>query len=71
MLKQSHEEYSKRHLRNNNAMFREDIGIWKAPHPEVDNAFERIRSKLYIKYPQYPWISRLHKKRKRRNNLYN
>lgn len=58
---------NKKHLRNNNAFFREDIGIWKAPHPEVDNIFERFRSKLYTKHRQYPWLSRLYKSRKRRN----
>lgn len=57
---------SKKHKRNMNAFFREDIGINKAPHPEVDNSFERLRTYLFLKHPKYPWISRLYKSRKRR-----
>lgn len=57
---------SKQHLRNINAFFREDIGINKAPHPEADNGFERLRTNLFLKYPKYPWIARLYKSRKRR-----
>lgn len=57
---------SKSHKRNMNAFFREDVGIWKPPHPEVDNEIERLRTKLFLKYPQYSWISRLYKSRKRR-----
>ena len=56
---------SKKHKRNMNAFFREDVGIWKVPHPEVDNSFEMLRSKLYVKYPKYKCISRLCKKRRR------
>lgn len=58
---------SKKHKRNMNAFFREDIGIWKAPHPEVDNSFERLRTSFYLKHPKYPWLSRIYKSRKRRN----
>ena len=57
---------SKKHLRNMNAFFREDIGIWKAPHPEVDNGIERLRSRLYLKNSLFFWLSRLYKTRKRR-----
>ncbi len=57
---------SKKHKRNMNAFFREDIGIWKAPHPEVDNRVERLRSMLYMKHSKFSWISRLYKTRKRR-----
>ena len=58
---------SKKHKRNMNDFFREDIGIWKAPHPEVDNKFERLRTRLYLKCPQFSWTSRLYKSRKKRN----
>lgn len=60
---------SVREKRNANALFREEIGIDKLPHPEADNAFERLRSKLYLRLPRYPCISRLHKSRKRRDAL--
>jgi len=56
---------SKKHKRNMNAFFREDVGIWKVPHPEVDNALERLRSKIFIKNPKIYWVSRLYKRRKR------
>lgn len=62
---------SKKHKRNMNAFFREDIGIWKAPHPEVDNSFERLRSKLFLKSKKLYWVSRLFKSRKRRRKTYN
>lgn len=58
---------SKKHKRNMNAFFREDIGIWNAPHPEVDNSFERLRSKVYLNQKNCCWVSRLRKSRKRRN----
>lgn len=57
---------SKKHKRNMNAFFREDVGIWKPPHPEVDNIIEKTRSLLYLKYPYLSWISRLNKSRRRR-----
>lgn len=56
---------SKSHKRNMNAFFREDVGIWKAPHPEVDNCFEKLRSKLFLKSKKLFWVSRLYKRRKR------
>ena len=62
---------SKKHKRNMNAFFREDVGIWKAPHPEVDNGFERFRSKLFLKSKKLYWISRLYKSRKRRSKTNN
>jgi len=57
---------SRRLRKNTNAFFREDLKIDHAHHPEVDNAWERFRTRMYLKYPQYPWISRLYKTRKRR-----
>lgn len=62
---------SKKHKRNMNAFFREDVGIWKAPHPEVDNSFERLRSKLFLKSQRLHWVSRLYKSRKRRSKTNN
>ncbi len=41
-------ELSKRYKRKMNCICREKIGIEKALHPEVDNIFERIRSKIAI-----------------------
>ena len=46
-------------------MNNEDVGIWKAPHPEVDNCFEKLRSKLFLKSKKLFWVSRLYKRRKR------
>lgn len=60
---------SKKHKRNINAFFREDVGIWKAPHPEVDNLLERLRSKIYLNYKNCCRVSRLRKSRKRRNRI--
>lgn len=57
---------SRRQRKNTNAFFREDLKIEHAHHPEVDNAWERFRTRIYLKYPQFPWISRLYKTRKRR-----
>ena len=56
---------SKKHKRNMNAFFREDVGMWKVPHPEVDNGFERLRSKIFLKNKKLYWVSRLYKRRKR------
>lgn len=39
-------EVSKRDKRKMNRMGREKIGLKNALHPEVDNAFERTRSKF-------------------------
>ena len=61
---------SKKHKRNMNAFFREVVGIWKAPHPEVDNSFERLRSKLFLKSKKLYWVSRLYKRRKRATERY-
>ncbi|MBP3329148.1 MAG: hypothetical protein J6L91_09595 [Clostridia bacterium] len=57
---------SRKSRRDVNAFFREDLGIDHAHHPEVDNAWERFRTHMYLKHTQYPWISRLNKSRKRR-----
>ena len=43
-------KFSKRFERRMNRMFREVVGTDRIPHPEVDNAFERLRSKLVIKF---------------------
>ena len=55
--------------RNDNAFIREEIGSNKLIYPEADNAFERMRSALYLKNPDYPRISRLYKSRRRRGVL--
>ena len=57
---------SRKIRKNTNAFFREDLKINHSHHPEVDNAWERFRTRMYLKYPQCPWISRLYKTRKRR-----
>ena len=57
-------KHSKKHLKNINAMFREDIGKKDAMHPEVDNAVERLRSKMVIKFaPRLNWLSRNRKRK--------
>ena len=33
-----------------NRLFREHVGGTYIPHPEVDNIFERIRSKIVVKF---------------------
>lgn len=70
-VKKAVSEYkpTRREKRNFNALFREDIGISKPPHPEVDNAWERFRTHMYLKYPQYPRLSRLYKSRKRMGKI--
>ncbi len=66
-IKSVHEcKIPRKEKRNYNALFREELGFSKPPHPEADNAWERFRSSMYLKYPQYPRISRLYKSRKRR-----
>lgn len=57
---------SVRQKRNENAFLREDIGFDYAVFPEADNAFERLRTRLYLRFPCCPWISRMYKSRKRR-----
>ena len=52
-----------------NAFFREELGGDKAIYPEADNAFERLRSALYLRFPHCPRLSRLYKSRKRRGVL--
>jgi hypothetical protein len=66
MAEQPELKLSRTMRRNTNAFFREDLKIDHAHHPEVDNAWERFRTRMYLKYPQHPWISRLYKTRKRR-----
>ena len=57
---------SVRAKRNENAFLREDIGSDSVRFPEADNAFERLRTRLYLRFPCCPWISRMYKSRKRR-----
>ena len=57
---------SRKMRRNTNAFFREDLKINSPHYPEVDNAWERFRTRMYLKYPQHSWISRLYRIRKRR-----
>lgn len=42
-------EISVRGRRKINRLFREIVGSSKIPHPEVDNYYERIRSKIVRK----------------------
>lgn len=37
-------QFSKKFKKRMNRLFREQAGIKKIPHPEVDNLYERIRS---------------------------
>ena len=39
-------ELSKRFKRKMNRFFREEVGTENIPHPEVDNLWERLRSKI-------------------------
>lgn len=43
-------EFSNRFKRNMNRLFREQLGAKKALHPEVDNAYERVRSYIVRKW---------------------
>lgn len=43
-------DYSVKHRRKMNRFFREQIGSMKIPHPEVDNCYEQIRSKIILKF---------------------
>ncbi len=45
--------YSKKHKRKMNRINRETIGRTKAIYPEVDNAFERLRSEILRKIKKY------------------
>lgn len=60
------EPISVKSKRNGNALFREDLGFDDVIYPEADNAFERLRTKLYLRFPRCPWFSRLYKSRKGR-----
>ena len=42
-------EYSVKHRRKINQLFREIVGSSNVPNPEVDNFYERTRSKLVRK----------------------
>ena len=50
VLNLKHIELSKRVKRKTNRIFREKLGNTQPKYPEVDNKFERIRSKLIIKF---------------------
>lgn len=39
-------EFSDRFKRRMNRMFREQVGSQRIPHPEVDNGWERLRSRV-------------------------
>ena len=41
---------SKKFKRKMNRLFREKLGIDRIPHPEVDNFYERLRSKLVVAF---------------------
>ena len=41
---------SKKFKRKMNRLFREELGIDRIPHPEVDNFYERFRSELAIAF---------------------
>ncbi len=41
-------EYSDRHKRKMNRIFRETAHCSKIPYPEVDNFFERFKSKVIV-----------------------
>ena len=44
------EEFSDRFKIRMNRIFREQAGIKKIPHPEVDNPYERVRSGIIRAY---------------------
>ena len=43
-------EWSVKFKRKMNRLFRERVGSKRAMHPEVDNAYERIRSKIIYNF---------------------
>ncbi len=43
-------DYSVKHRRKMNRFFREKIGSANIPYSEVDNCYERTRSKLMVKF---------------------
>lgn len=43
-------ELSDRFKKKMNRLFREQVGIMKIPHPEVDNLYERARSAIVRAY---------------------
>ena len=55
---------SKQHKRRMNRLFRERVGGVFLPFPEVDNLYERVRSKLVIKLKMNEFFDR-RKKHKR------
>ena len=55
---------SKRHKIRMNRLFRERVGGTFLPFPEVDNFYERVRSKLVIKLKINEFFDRLQKRRR-------
>ena len=55
---------SKRHKIRMNRLFRERVGGTFLPFPEVDNFYERVRSKLVIKFKINQFFD--HRKKRRR-----
>ena len=55
---------SKRHKIRMNRLFRERFGGTFLPFPEVDNFYERVRSKLVIKFKTNQFFD--HRKKRRR-----
>ncbi len=58
---------SKRHKIRINRIFRERVGSTIPPYPEVDNLYERVRSKLVIKFKINEFLDR---RRKRKLGIY-
>lgn len=56
-------QYTRRHKLRMNRLFRERVGGSFLPFPEVDNAFERIRSKIVIKIKLNEFLDRRQKRR--------
>ncbi len=55
---------TRRHRIRMNRWFREQVGGFRIPFPEVDNLYERIRSKLVVKLKINEFIE--HRKKERR-----
>lgn len=61
-------ECSTRHKKRMNRIIRERVGGTNLPFPEVDNAWERIRSKLVVKFKINELTDR-RKERKRQKQI--
>ena len=64
-------ETTNRHKRRMNRILRERVGSSRIPHPEVDNLYERVRSKIVVKLHINDFLDRRkeHKKEKRRKRF--